>query len=864
MEEFGLYLYIGILVILFITLKSRFDKIDGNLSVLNKKLDQLNKIGIITGTKIPENKTETVQEYKPAIPIIPNIPIVEQTEGNISNEPEIIPPTIIPIYNEEGIDKNKIEKVAFSTDAKTASKPIKFHVEPKPYVHENSFWEKFKENNPDLEKFIGENLINKIGILILVLGIGYFVSYSIDKGWIPTPARVGIGILAGALVLGVAHKLRNLYAAFSSVFVAGAIAIFYFTIAIAFHEYKLFGQEVAFAIMVLITGFASLITVSYNRLELGILTLIGGFAVPFMISTGSGNYLVLFTYILILDTGILAIAYNKKWHAVNVLAFVFSWILFMGWYNSDQFAIPHHYIGGFAFAFAFYLLFTAINIINNLKNKGEVTKTQMALLTANTFVFYGIGIWILSDFHPEFKGLFTTLIGIFNLVYAWFLYKKFGIDKNTIYLLIGLTLTFITLAIPIQFAGHYITLFWAGEAVLLLWLSQKSNTTSYKFGAIIVHLLMFVSLLLDWNNFYAGDSILQIAINPIFITGIVAIACCFSVYYLLKNETENLFKFGITFNPTNYRKLVFIVGVVLAFFVGILEVAYQAADYFPNSQAMVAIPVVYHLLFSAILCHFLLKKATDFSVQVTTILSVANILMFTFLFSKLAFDEHFKYIFSGINDNIAFCLHYIMLSLTIYFGYLLYKMNRENEISKFFKKPIFIWIASFLIIYIASTELMLHGLILNNSPISLQEILKVNPAISKDKYAILSEKSFMAELRIDNMRETILKTSFPILWGILAFVFLIFGVRKPSKTMRIIALTLLGLTILKLFAYDISNVSETGKIIAFILLGVLILIISFVYQKLKVLVTDDVKPEIRTIDSIQEENSNNENNEENK
>ena len=69
--------------------------------------------------------------------------------------------------------------------------------------------------------------------------------------------------------------------------------------------------------------------------------------------------------------------------------------------------------------------------------------------------------------------------------------------------------------------------------------------------------------------------------------------------------------------------------------------------------------------------------------------------------------------------------------------------------------------------------------------------------------------------------------------------------------MRIIALSLLGLTIIKLFIYDISNVSETGKIIAFILLGVLILIISFVYQKLKVLVSDDVKPENNEITSDQ-------------
>ena len=76
---------------------------------------------------------------------------------------------------------------------------------------------------------------------------------------------------------------------------------------------------------------------------------------------------------------------------------------------------------------------------------------------------------------------------------------------------------------------------------------------------------------------------------------------------------------------------------------------------------------------------------------------------------------------------------------------------------------------------------------------------------------------------------------------LLAFVFLLVGIKKQLKQLRIIALSLLGITIVKLFVYDISNVSETGKIIAFILLGVLVLVISFVYQKIKVLVIDEDK-----------------------
>ena len=64
------------------------------------------------------------------------------------------------------------------------------------------------------------------------------------------------------------------------------------------------------------------------------------------------------------------------------------------------------------------------------------------------------------------------------------------------------------------------------------------------------------------------------------------------------------------------------------------------------------------------------------------------------------------------------------------------------------------------------------------------------------------------------------------------------AIKKQIKSIRVIALVLLGITIIKLFVYDINNISETGKIIAFILLGVLILIISFVYQKIKFLVID--------------------------
>ncbi|MFV8326121.1 DUF2339 domain-containing protein [Flavobacterium sp. ZS1P14] len=823
MEIFLLVAIFTLLFYILTTFKNRFDQVEDQFDELNKKIALL---------KITEKATEK--------PVAPSTPVIEK-EKPIAIFEQIKPLSFEP---EKKDSSEETKKVVFSMDNISQEPTLVVpKVEQKtavPVVPEKTFWENFKEKNPDLEKFIGENLINKIGVLILVLGISYFVKYAIDKDWINEPARVGIGILCGALVMGIAHKLRQNYAAFSSVIVAGAIAIFYFTIGIAFHDYHLFNQSVAFGIMVVITAFSAFISLSYNRSELAVLSLIGGFAVPFMVSTGAGNYVILFSYIIILNIGILALAYHKKWNLVNVLAYIFTVLLYGGWLFKEIDNDKPHYSGAFVFAFAFYFIFIVMNLINNIRTKGEFSKAQLIILASNTFLFYGAGMAILANYHPELRGLFTTLIAVLNLIYAWFLYAKFGLDKKAVYLLIGMTLTFVTLAIPIQFEGNYITLFWAAEAVLLLWLSQKSKITSYRFGSVIVHFLMIISLIIDWNKFYRGTATLNIIINPVFCTGLFAMASLFAVYYLLSRETKKNSLLGFTFDPEKYRKYVLGLGFAISYFVGFLEVGYQSDDYIQNINTAAEFPVIYHLVFFAILSTYLIKMKTDSGFKAATLIAISNIILFAFWFSNYAFNEHQEIITTGKGQPIAFYLHYISLFLTIYFGFQLYQMNAKKVVFELFNKKMYVWIAAFFVIYIASTEIMLHGLVLLNSPVTTQDV-QASSLYADYKTDLDYIRDTIATETIAVARTKITKTGYPILWGSLAFVFLIVGIKKQVKTLRIIALALLGLTIMKLFLFDISNVSETGKIISFILLGILILVISFVYQKIKVLVIDENK-----------------------
>jgi hypothetical protein len=88
-----------------------------------------------------------------------------------------------------------------------------------------------------------------------------------------------------------------------------------------------------------------------------------------------------------------------------------------------------------------------------------------------------------------------------------------------------------------------------------------------------------------------------------------------------------------------------------------------------------------------------------------------------------------------------------------------------------------------------------------------------------------------------------IKTVLPILWGVLSFVMVWLGMRNKNSTLRIISLVLFSITLLKLFLFDIRNIPAAGKIAAFLILGVILLVISFMYQKVKkTIVKDENKP----------------------
>ena len=122
---------------------------------------------------------------------------------------------------------------------KGAKNPPTSAMSPEP-IHMAPTTPKPPKKQVNYEKFIGENLFGKIGILIFVIGVGFFVKYAIDKNWINETFRTVLGFMTGAALLIVAERLQKKYRTFSSLLAGGAFAVFYLTVAIASSSFSIF------------------------------------------------------------------------------------------------------------------------------------------------------------------------------------------------------------------------------------------------------------------------------------------------------------------------------------------------------------------------------------------------------------------------------------------------------------------------------------------------------------------------------------------------------------------------------------------------------------------------------------------------
>jgi uncharacterized membrane protein len=362
------------------------------------------------------------------------------------------------------------------------------------------------EQRRDLESRIAGSWFNWIGIIAVTLGVGFFLKLAIDNGWVGPSGRVGFAALLGISLLYVGERLRNRgLQSFAYILSGGGILVLYLADYAAFNFYHLIGQPLAFSLMAVVTTTAVLLAVRLNALPVAILGLIGGFLTPVMLSTGVDNEVGLFTYVALLDAGVLAIAYFKSWRTLDFLSFAGTVVIGVGW--GLEFWGPEKVWTTLVFLSVFFLLYGLLAFFHNVLPGRPSRWFDVSLAIANATVYFGLSYLMLTEtgFDQATPATQALLLSVF---FTWLFYAtwRWSTDDRLLrYSYVGAAATFLSMAVAIQLELHWVTIAWAVEALMLAWVGLRSGEKAARHAGVVLFCVAVGHwFILDMTQFAPG------------------------------------------------------------------------------------------------------------------------------------------------------------------------------------------------------------------------------------------------------------------------------------------------------------------------------------------------------------------------
>lgn len=366
---------------------------------------------------------------------------------------------------------------------------------------EETIFDKLRDNF-DWEKFIGENLIMKLGILIVLIGVAIGGKYALEHQLLSPTMRIIIGTLFGAALQGVAIKLKKEYKKLSAVLASGAMATLYFMTYFAYDFYGLIPMPVAFVLMTLITVATVWQACTYDMEVIAIIGLVAAYVIPFMLSTGEGSPWALFSYISIINAGVMLISVKRYWRILFVSAYVSSWFIYGVVYRTLDFPETSDAVKLLVFLFINFVIFYVTFLAYKVKHKMIFQNFDIIYLLSNSFMFFGLGYNVMfnNETLAPYVAWFSFANALIHGIVAFILIKKNMVDKSVYRLITGLAISFVTIAIMVWATGHWLTMFWMLEGTVLFTVSRISKRPFYEKMSYPVFFLALISLIIDWGN----------------------------------------------------------------------------------------------------------------------------------------------------------------------------------------------------------------------------------------------------------------------------------------------------------------------------------------------------------------------------
>lgn len=373
--------------------------------------------------------------------------------------------------------------------------------------------------------FLSGNTIVKVGVVLIFFGVSFLLKYAIDNEMIPIELRLAASALFAIGLVKLGWNLRAKSRDYGLILQGGGIGILILVTFVSMKYYSLVPTELGFFLLVFFTMVTAFLAVVQDSKNLAIFGLLGGFMAPILASSGQGQHVVLFSYYTILNLGILYIAWKKSWTELNLLGFIFTFVIGTFWgvlkYRTEFYSTTQ------PFLIIFFLIYASIPLIFARKKEPELKGyVDGTIVFGNSAISLFLQLQLVKDI--EYAGAFSALaLAAYYVFVSRYLIKSKN-PNNTVLAeaFVSIAIVFTTIAIPLAFDGIKTSAIWAIEAAGIYWVAVRQKRKLARYFATLLIFITSISYFLGprWsfseylflNIFYY--SCLFIALSSYFIS----------------------------------------------------------------------------------------------------------------------------------------------------------------------------------------------------------------------------------------------------------------------------------------------------------------------------------------------------------
>ena len=651
----------------------------------------------------------------------------------------------------------------------------------------------------DFERILGLNWLAIIGSLALVIGIAFFLAIAFDNNWIDEKGRVALGIVTGLALIGISEYAHRNYPMWAQPVSGAAIGVLYVSIVAAYGLYDLISPILALLFLCLVVIVGVLTTIRRESLVMAIISMIAAFLTPVLMAVSSGvdhldeNMLVpMIVYVLLIDVGILSVSIFRRWRWFILVSMLLSYLMVLfllddlTFYDSDN-----RYILSAIGIASVFLIFGAAGILFHLVWRRVPGPQDLTLMVLNAASAYLLTVQAFWENYQDWFGVITLLASLlYGLVGYGAIARRSASPQVAIYSL-AIAVIFLTVAIPLQLTGAWVTVAWAAEGAVLIWAGLLLGQLRLRIAALGILALVAVRLmatvtLLEMDAY-------TIFLNERFLTFVVSIVSFSSASYLYYKHMNSL----AIWEKDIFRGLAGIAGLFAFWIIGVEVISQFSMEWSDYRYAEVQVIAATFAILGFGLFAASLKIARVWVVGLVAMSLGALVFISSVLDGGVSGDvslDNFKLILNFQFLVSAVLLLSFKLSAWPYWRGSVHAPKRRKYILSY----LFI-MANVFVYWILSSQ-----------------------TVNFFDYREISTDSNLASAK---------ELSLTLIWAVYGLAVIGAGFIMKSSRVRLAGLALLFMPVFKLFLVDIFLLEQVYRVVGFVTLGLLFLAAGLLYNR---------------------------------